>query len=60
MREPSSIMFHPAGRLAVVAAAWLATACNNNPWPHDAAAANTLHTAVQESSPRHLDPTASY
>ena len=60
MRGPSSNMSHHAGRLAVLFAAWLATACNNNPWPHDAAAANTLHTAVQESSPRHLDPTASY
>jgi ABC-type transport system substrate-binding protein len=35
-------------------------ACNNNPWPRDAAASNTLFSAVIESSPRHLDPTASY
>lgn len=46
------------------AAAALATltiaGCNNNPLPHDAAASNTLFTAVIESSPRHLDPTASY
>ncbi len=34
--------------------------CNNNPWPDGQAASNTLHSAVQESSPRHLDPTASY
>ena len=47
-------------RQAVVAATLLATACNNNPWPHEAAASNTLYTAVSESSPRHLDPTASY
>ena len=40
--------------------AWLAAGCNNNPWPDDAAASNTLFSAVQESSPRHLDPTASY
>ena len=36
------------------------SACNNNPWPSDGAASNTLYTAVNESSPRHLDPTASY
>ncbi|HSQ72045.1 MAG TPA: hypothetical protein VLM87_06445 [Rubrivivax sp.] len=46
--------------LAAVAIALLGTACNNNPWPHDAAASNTLFSAVVESSPRHLDPTASY
>ncbi|MBK6854094.1 MAG: ABC transporter substrate-binding protein [Burkholderiales bacterium] len=34
--------------------------CGNSPWPEDAAASNTLYTAVVESSPRHLDPTASY
>ena len=35
-------------------------ACDNNPWPRDAEKENTLYTAVIESSPRHLDPTASY
>ncbi|WP_418320915.1 ABC transporter substrate-binding protein [Piscinibacter sakaiensis] len=35
-------------------------ACNNNPWPEGAAATNTLFSGVIESSPRHLDPTASY
>jgi ABC-type transport system substrate-binding protein len=35
-------------------------ACNNNPLPSDAAASNTLYTAVVDSSPRHLEPTASY
>ncbi len=49
-----------AARLCVLAAGLVATACNNNPWPHELAAANTLTTAVVESSPRHLDPTASY
>ncbi len=34
--------------------------CNNNPWPDQAAASNTLYAAVIENSPRHLDPTASY
>jgi ABC-type transport system substrate-binding protein len=41
-------------------AASLLTACNNNPWPEDAAASNTLFTAAKDVSPRHLDPTASY
>lgn len=43
-----------AGLLALIAG------CDNNPWPHDAAASNTLYSAASESSPRHLDPTASY
>lgn len=34
--------------------------CNNSPWEAGAAAENTLYSAVKESSPRHLDPTASY
>jgi len=48
------------GRAILVVAAVLLSACNNNPWPDNAAASNTLYTAVVESSPRHLDPTASY
>ncbi len=41
---------------------WLAllVGCNNNPLPSNAAGSNTLFSAVIESSPRHLDPTASY
>ena len=34
--------------------------CNNNPWPEGSAQGNTLYSAVIQSSPRHLDPTASY
>jgi ABC-type transport system substrate-binding protein len=34
--------------------------CDNNPWPNGAAATNTLFTVSWQSSPRHLDPTASY
>jgi ABC-type transport system substrate-binding protein len=34
--------------------------CNNNPQPDKGAASNTLYTAVIETSPRHLDPNASY
>jgi ABC-type transport system substrate-binding protein len=48
-------------------AAWVAlglvaalAACDNNPLPSDLAATNTAVSAVIESSPRHLDPTASY
>lgn len=32
----------------------------SSPWPAGAAAENTLYSAVIESSPRHLDPVASY
>ena len=34
--------------------------CNNNPWPDDLAASNTLVSAMVEGSPKHLDPVASY
>jgi ABC-type transport system substrate-binding protein len=48
--------------------AWLAmgallvslAGCDNSPWESGAAGENTLFTAMQESSPRHMDPTASY
>ena len=66
MRGPSLIelLQHQARRFSVVTAlgatVLLAAACNNNPWPQQAAASNTLFTAASESSPRHLDPTASY
>ncbi|MCU0773202.1 MAG: ABC transporter substrate-binding protein, partial [Ideonella sp.] len=43
-----------------MAAAVLSTACNNNPHPDGLAATNTLFSGVLESSPRHLDPVASY
>ena len=46
-------------RLLGLACAVLA-GCNNNPLPSDLAASNTSVSAVIESSPRHLDPTASY
>ena len=49
-------------RCALILAALLAgmVGCDNNPWPKEAAASNTLFTAAKDSSPRHLDPTASY
>jgi ABC-type transport system substrate-binding protein len=37
-----------------------AAACDNNPWPRGASGTNTLFSAIQESTPRHVDPTASY
>jgi ABC-type transport system substrate-binding protein len=49
----------PAWVVAALLTAGL-SGCNNNPWPDNAAASNTLYTAVIENSPRHLDPTASY
>ena len=44
----------------LVGVAGLLAGCNNNPLPDGAAESNTLFTAVSGSSPRHLDPTASY
>lgn len=48
-----------AGLFAAVLALLLA-GCDNNPHPPGWAATNTLFSGVVESSPRHLDPTASY
>lgn len=48
------------GGALIGAAVILLAGCDNNPWPSGAASANTLYTSVQERSPRHLDPTASY
>jgi ABC-type transport system substrate-binding protein len=45
---------------ALVAVSLGLTGCDNSPWPSGAEATNTLYSPVQESSPRHLDPTASY
>ena len=60
MGGPSFSWRAAARALPTVLTALLVAGCNNNPWPADAAASNTLYTAVVESSPRHLDPTASY
>ena len=54
-----TVLVRPAWAILVLVAGLLA-GCNNNPLPDGAAASNTLFTAVSGSSPRHLDPTASY
>ncbi len=41
-------------------AAVLTAACGNNPWHENAAAENTIYSAMIEITPRHVDPTASY
>jgi ABC-type transport system substrate-binding protein len=45
--------------LALLALAGIA-GCDNSPWEHGAESKNTMYSAMQENSPRHLDPTASY
>lgn len=47
-------------RMLLATSLMLLSGCNNNPWPSNAASANTLYTSVVGRSPRHLDPTASY
>ncbi|MFN0184794.1 MAG: ABC transporter substrate-binding protein [Aquabacterium sp.] len=37
-----------------------AAACDNSPWHRGAAGQNTIYAAMQENTPRHVDPTASY
>ena len=46
--------------LLIAATALLLAACDNNPWPRESAASNTLFASAKDTSPRHLDPTASY
>ncbi|HEU4429908.1 MAG TPA: ABC transporter substrate-binding protein, partial [Myxococcota bacterium] len=53
-------MTAPRMLTAGLAAALAALACDNNPWPRGASAENTLFSAMQETTPRHVDPTASY
>ena len=56
-------VFRRWGRASWFAAGALALSlagCDNSPWNTGAAGRNVLYTAMQESSPRHLDPTASY
>ena len=61
MRGPLNLLLrHGLAGLAAMLAAVSMTACDNNPWPRDAAQSNTLFTSAKDSSPRHLDPTASY
>lgn len=43
-----------------LAAALVATACDNSPYPKGAERTNTLFYSFDERSPRYLDPTASY
>lgn len=46
--------------LLMLATAVMLAACNNSPWPDEAASSNTIYSAMVENTPRHLDPTASY
>ncbi|MDP1692397.1 MAG: ABC transporter substrate-binding protein [Burkholderiaceae bacterium] len=50
------------GAKRIFAAAWLLVlvGCDNSPWSKGAGSANTIYSAMTESTPRHLDPTASY
>jgi ABC-type transport system substrate-binding protein len=49
-----------ASWFAASAVVWLLSGCDNSPWQSGATSENTLFTAMQEGSPRHLDPVASY
>jgi ABC-type transport system substrate-binding protein len=53
------VIARAVGSALLVLAAGLA-GCNNNPHPPGLAETNTLFSGVIESSPRHLDPVASY
>jgi ABC-type transport system substrate-binding protein len=46
--------------MLVLLALFAVSGCDNSPWEQGAESRNTLFTAMQENSPRHLDPTASY
>jgi ABC-type transport system substrate-binding protein len=48
------------GLVAALAATALLGGCDNSPWERGAEHSNTIYSAAQENSPRHLDPAASY
>ena len=48
------------GRAVALGALALVAGCDNSPWQQGAASENTIHSAMIENTPRHLDPTASY
>ena len=61
MRGPLRTSFWARLRIALMAASvLLLAACDNDPWPSGSASSNMLYTSMVESTPRHLDPTASY
>ncbi len=61
MRGPSRLSWRSWLRhLLLAGVALLLVACDNDPWPSGAAHSNMLYTSMVESTPRHLDPTASY
>ena len=63
LKETSAILSGLTTRLlglTATACLLVLSGCNNNPQSSGVAESNTLTTAVIESSPRHLDPTASY
>lgn len=59
-RRPDRVWTHVLALFAWLMMAAGLTACDNSPLPRGAAESNTLFTAMIESTPRHLDPTASY
>ena len=44
----------------VLAGVALLAGCGNDPWPQGAEKSNSIHSAMVENTPRHLDPVASY
>ncbi len=58
--NPSTCLAHMTKTLLTLGMVCLVAGCDNSPWPKQAAMSNTLYSAMTESTPRHLDPTASY
>ncbi|MCE2659926.1 MAG: ABC transporter substrate-binding protein [Rubrivivax sp.] len=59
-REPARVLVRRLALGLSLAVTLVLPACGNSPWESGAAGENTLYTAMQENTPRHLDPTASY
>jgi len=58
LRRPRALVWL-AGLPALVLAVALA-GCGNSPWPDGSESQSVIRSAMTESTPRHLDPTASY
>src|SRR3990167_7692936 len=60
LRSPRKAWHVLSSSSLLLGLAALLVGCNNSPWELGAESSNTIHSAMIENTPRHLDPTASY
>ena len=60
LRSPRKAWHVLSSSSLLLGLAALLVGCNNSPWELGAESSNTIHSAMIENTPRHLDTTASY